>query len=95
MVQMHVEGHTGFLAQNQSGIQNIFMVRRALALYREFRGTPPPLILSGDDFLPPSEFEAGFQPSTEVPLWIDLGPNNDGHSKLGASGNYHLCTQKD
>jgi hypothetical protein len=32
---------------------------------------------------------------TEVPLWIDLDPNNDGHSKLGASDNYHLCTQKD
>jgi hypothetical protein len=29
---------------------------------RDRRGIPPPLILSGDDSLPPSEFEAGFQP---------------------------------
>lgn len=64
MVQIHVEGRTGFLAQDQSGIQNISMVRRALALY-------------------------------EVPVWIDLGPNNDGHSKLGAPGNYHLFAQRD
>ena len=30
----------------------------------------PPLILSGDDFLPPSEFEAGFQPTNVGLGWF-------------------------
>jgi hypothetical protein len=33
----------------------------------------PPLILSGDNFLRPSEFEAGFQPNAAQPLDLRSG----------------------